>query len=398
MATVLPVFNPIEGIPEAIRGFRDRQKQKALQQKQLQDAQLLNRFILQRQGGGLAGLPPGIGGAGGGITGIPAGLVPSGSQGGQEVPFPGIPGLGIGGGQLAGIGGFGQPDPSILPFNPANAVSPSTLPGVTGGRFNPTPLTPNFQTAAGAGAFGNFLAQQPTQFQQQQSAADLAKTRAETAKFGRPVVITPSQQISQKKLDRINQLQSKIESGNATERESSLLDKMLAGVSPVQISFGKSTAAERTALAETEANIDALDNLETLFKKPGVQTGPVVGRVNPLTGLAGLTSPEQEDFMAASASFKNFVIQEITGAQMSEAEVGRIEGQIPLVTDPPARWKAKMKLTRRNLKVIQKRRQQVLEKSGITNPLTGQQGQINAVNPEFESISDAELLKIIGGQ
>jgi hypothetical protein len=213
-----------------------------------------------------------------------------------------------------------------------------------------------------------------------------------------PVRQTPSQGISQKQLDRMNILEGKVADGTATERESTQLDKMYGSVSPVQINFGRSTGSERSAIAGTEANIDALDNLEKAYNQQGVESGPLVGRLNPITGLAGFTSDNQENFMAASASLKNRVIQEITGAQMSEAEVERIEGEIPLVTDPPGRWKAKFAQTRKNLKLIQKRRRQVLLKSGITDPLTGQQGQRGGGSQQFNSVSNEDLLRMIGGQ
>lgn len=54
--------------------------------------------------------------------------------------------------------------------------------------------------------------------------------------------ISPSQQIAQKKLNRINMLQEKIETGTATTGEKAALDKMLEGTPLVQ--FGKDWEAD----------------------------------------------------------------------------------------------------------------------------------------------------------
>lgn len=231
------------------------------------------------------------------------------------------------------------------------------------------PGLPGLQTPGAGNALLQFLGAQQNPLQKQQAVANLAQTLVQTTAIGAPKPITPSQQISQKKLDRINALQAKVEAGTATEKDAGLLDKMLAGVSPVQISFGRSTAAERTAIAETEASLDTLSNLESLFNKPTTRTGPIVGRTDPTLGLIGATTDDQEAFMAATTAFKNRVIKDITGAQMSEPEAKRIMAQIPDITDPPARWKAKMAQTRRNLRVLQQKRSQVLKLSGIKSPL-----------------------------
>lgn len=213
----------------------------------------------------------------------------------------------------------------------------------------------------------------------------------------RPKEPPPSQQISQEKLNRINELQDKIQAGTATERDEAMLDKMLTGVSPVQITIGKPAAAsERTAIAETQASLDALDNLENLFNSAQTVTGPVAGRIAPAKGLLELTTDEQEAFMAATSAFKNSVIKDITGAQMSEPEAKRIMKQIPDITDPPTRWKAKLEQTRKNLKDIQKRRSQVLQKSGIVSPLEEQTGA--NIPRQFEFNQQGQVTSIGGEQ
>jgi hypothetical protein len=203
---------------------------------------------------------------------------------------------------------------------------------------------------------------------------------------------TAAQQISQKKLDLINQIEA-IPSSERTIEQRESLKKMLVGGPAVQVNLGKpASASERTAIAETEATLDSLDNLENLFNSLETQTGPVVGRIAPAKGLLGLTTENQESLMAASSAFENKVIKDTTGAQMSEKEAQRILKQVPRMTDPPARWKAKLAQTRRNMKLIQKRRSEVLEKSGITSPLaspidvTQQQVSSPTTQAEFDAI------------
>jgi len=141
-----------------------------------------------------------------------------------------------------------------------------------------------------------------------------------------------------------------------------------AKVSSTTVNIGKASPAERTAIAETNASIDALNNLKKLYDNVKTKTGPIAGRITPVLGLAGLTTKEQEDMMAATFAFQNAIIKEITGAQMSEVEANRIKKQIPLITDPPARWEAKWEQSYKNLEMLQKRRKEVLGQSGIRPP------------------------------
>lgn len=130
----------------------------------------------------------------------------------------------------------------------------------------------------------------------------------------------------------------------------------------------KPAAAERKAIAETESSLDMLNNLRDLFVSSKTEVGPVTGRISPTAGLFGKTTQEQEDFMAATSAFKNKIIKEITGAQMSEPEAKRIMKQVPDITDPPKRWRAKWSQTVKNLKIIRKRREEVLRASGVKVP------------------------------
>jgi len=130
---------------------------------------------------------------------------------------------------------------------------------------------------------------------------------------------------------------------------------------------------ERTDIATGRASLDALDNLKVLFDSTQTKTGPVIGRMAPTKGLFGLTTDEQEAFMAATSAFKNAIIKEITGAQMSEVEAKRIMKQVPDITDPPTRWQAKWIQSKKNLEFLQQRRLEVLGQSGMRVP-TGVQG------------------------
>lgn len=166
------------------------------------------------------------------------------------------------------------------------------------------------------------------------------------------------------------------------KQKQAYLDRV--GGPQVEISLGKpASASERTAIAETRASIDALDNLKALFDSTKTKVGPIKGRIAPTAGLLGLTTDEQEAFMAATSAFKNAVIKDITGAQMSEVEAKRIMKQIPDITDPPTRWLAKWRQTKRNLEFIQRRRTQVLRQSGLRPP----QGK-EAILPDLPSGPD----------
>lgn len=208
---------------------------------------------------------------------------------------------------------------------------------------------------------------------------------------GAPKAITPSQQIAQKQLDRINELEIKEREGTSTTEENTAL-AILRGEQKaplVQIDMGKpASAAERTTIAEGRASIDALDNIKTLFDSARTKTGVITGRVSPIAGLVGLTTDEQESFMAATSAFKNAIIKEITGAQMSETEATRILKQVPDITDPPKRWQAKWEQSKKNLEFLQKRRIEILRQSGIRVP----QGQPGSEEPTSQVPEQTEVL------
>ncbi len=156
----------------------------------------------------------------------------------------------------------------------------------------------------------------------------------------------------------------------------------------VEINLGKpASAGERTAIAETRASIDALNNLKSLFDNEFV--GPAGGRIGAIKNVFGLNPAKQEAFIAATSAFKNQVIKQITGAQMSEQEAERIMKQIPTETDAPSVWLAKFEQSIKNLKTVNDRRQEVLRQSGIRSPEDLQEGSVE----DLSTLSNEELLK-----
>ena len=259
-----------------------------------------------------------------------------------------------------------------------------------GGFVGPPQQQPVFQSQRGRDF--QFQQQFRDPLQRQLMESQIAENWAQA----QPQPLSPSQQVSQEKLDRIRSLRTKEDSGTITKPESAELQRLRGGGALVDISLGAASPTERTAIAETRASVDALDNLKALFDSPRTETGPVKGRVAPFAGLAGLTTDEQESFMAATSAFKNQIIKEITGAQMSEQEAKRIMKQIPDIIDPPARWKAKWEQSKKNLEHLQKRRMEILEQSGLRAP--GMQTPIGESQPGLTPAEQNELAELLRQQ
>ncbi len=154
----------------------------------------------------------------------------------------------------------------------------------------------------------------------------------------------------------------------------------------VGITIEKPAAAtERTAIAETRAAIDSLDNLKTLFDVNF--TGVATGRIAKAKNIFGLNPPQQEAFMAATSAFQNAVIKEITGAQLSEPEAKRIMKQIPALTDAPSVWQAKWEQSRKNLEMLNKRRLEVLEQSRVIAPREAQD-ELTTIDKRIKELED----------
>ena len=244
------------------------------------------------------------------------------------------------------------------------------IPGILqriGGAFQPSP-----GGGIGQSIQQSIVGQRLQQMLSQQTEPEpftLGPGQVRFAGSGTPVAGVPAKPPTKTNLQaqEIMKLQEKQRAGTLTKPEEAKLDKLLIGQPLVEIGLGKpASAAERTAIAEARSSIDDLYNLKALFKEEFV--GPVAGRIAPPAGLVGGTTKQQEDFMAATSAFKNMIIKQITGAQMSESEAKRIMKQIPDITDPPVRWKAKWEQSLKNIERIKKHRLQILEQSGLRAP------------------------------
>ncbi len=141
--------------------------------------------------------------------------------------------------------------------------------------------------------------------------------------------------------------------------------------------------SEREAIASNLATDDALNNLRNLVDANFV--GPIKGTVGGIKDIFGLNTPQESEFRAATSTFRNQVIKEITGAQMSEKEATRILKQVPQEKDPPSVWLAKWNQSKKNLERIRVRRAEVQKRAKITQQRTpqAQTGQIiTATNPQ----------------
>lgn len=148
------------------------------------------------------------------------------------------------------------------------------------------------------------------------------------------------------------------------------------------------SASERTAIAEGEAAIDSLNNIKSLFDASFV--GPIAGRAGTVGELFGANTLERSEFIAATAAFKNQIIKEITGAQMSEIEANRILKQVPDVNNPPSVWQARWNQSLKNIEFLQIRRNEILRKSGIKAP-----GSEAEEVTDLTGLTDEDLLKEI---
>ncbi len=155
------------------------------------------------------------------------------------------------------------------------------------------------------------------------------------------------------------------------------------------------SASERTAIAETESSLANLENLKTLFDKTTTVTGPIEGRIKPIAGLFGLTTDEQEAFMAATSAFKNAVIKQITGAQMSEQEADRIMKQVPDIIDPPVRWQAKYEQTKKNLQTLQQKRLSIIKQAGVKTPTITRPRTPTKPTPKTKGITTEQKVQIL---
>ena len=203
--------------------------------------------------------------------------------------------------------------------------------------------------------------------------------------YNQPKPMLPTQKAAQAKLDAYNKAKA-VSPLERTKHQQAVVEKYELGQALVQINLGRASPTERTDIAETRASVDALNNIKELYDNAKTRTGPVVGRLDPILGTFGWTTQEQEDFMAATSAFRNRIIKEITGAQMSEVEAKRILKQVPQETDPSARWEAKWRQSKKNLEFLQKRRLEILRQSGLQAP-SGVSGEKNVSEMTIEELN-----------
>ncbi len=236
--------------------------------------------------------------------------------------------------------------------------------GLQGPQFPAFTPFPQAQSGAGAGLFGNFLLGQ-------QDIAGRAAARVPTT--GQTRVIRPI--------------------GGGQER-------IIGAADPIPEGFEQAPRApstiinlapsEREAVATNLATDDALNDLRNLVDANFV--GPIKGAVGGIKDIFGLNTPQESEFRAATSAFRNQVIKEITGAQMSEAEAKRILKQVPQEKDPPSVWLAKWNQSKRNLERIRRRREQVQKRARATQP-TAQETGIGLTPTEQSRLAELELLE-----
>lgn len=150
--------------------------------------------------------------------------------------------------------------------------------------------------------------------------------------------------------------------------------------------------SEREAIASNLATDDALNNLRSLVEDNFV--GPIKGRAGGIKDIFGLNTPQESEFRAATSAFRNQVIKEITGAQMSEQEATRILKQVPQEKDPPSVWLAKWNQSKKNLERIRTRRAEVQSRARITQQRTQKLTPQSSTLPVGARLTPAEQTRL----
>jgi len=111
------------------------------------------------------------------------------------------------------------------------------------------------------------------------------------------------------------------------------------------------TSGQRNDIVKSETNINELQNITNMFKPEYV--GPAVGRYYSAAQLMpgdALPQPPEgfADFASAVAHNRSQIINLITGAAVGKDEQKRIEAEIPLVSDRPEVFQAKIRQSEKN--------------------------------------------------
>jgi hypothetical protein len=107
---------------------------------------------------------------------------------------------------------------------------------------------------------------------------------------------------------------------------------------------------QQQLFAESRTSLAALDNVTGAFKnmldaaKTGepISIGPLYGRLSQLRGAFIGDHPEANALRASLNQFRNAVINNLSGAAVSEQEMERMEGQLPTEHDRPLVFTAKL--------------------------------------------------------
>lgn len=134
-------------------------------------------------------------------------------------------------------------------------------------------------------------------------------------------------------------------------------DRAAGTVTPVTAPSGQqlgppATAASRMAMAESEAGLALIDDIEKLFSPAYV--GPVVGRTTKAQMV--LPGPDVDPavatFYASVATLRNEIIKLMSGAAVSGSEEIRMKEQIPDTTQKPNVFRANLAATRKNRETL----------------------------------------------
>lgn len=152
------------------------------------------------------------------------------------------------------------------------------------------------------------------------------------------------------------------------------------------------SAGEREAIAGNLASMDALDNIESLKKRGYV--GPIQGRISQFKQAFGGAKEDQAQLVSALAAFRNQLIKEITGAQMSEPEARRIMQQIPKITDPDTVFDSNLKETRKNMERVRQRMLEVMGKTGLAAPAGDTEPPVDELAPFWDELTAEEKIEV----